>query len=299
MPTLLVTGASGHLGRRVLELLLAQGTRSIVATTRTPESLADFAAKGVEVRRADFDEEAGLAAAFAGVTRALLVSTDALDRPGRRLAQQRAAVRALEVAGVEHVVYTSLVGPVGSSIAIAPDHAGTEAAIIESRMGSTILRNNLYAELLLGSLPPALASGRLVDARGRGKVAWVTREDCARAAAAALLDGTAGRRILDVTGPAALDGDELAAIASEVFGRSIEHLSIPLDALVDGMVAHGMPRPIAEVYATFDVAIAKGELAGPSDGVQRLTGRAPQSIRELLLANRAALAGASVEPLAS
>lgn len=287
---LLVTGASGQLGRRVVELLLAQDHGPIIATTRTPDSLKELAARGVEVRRADFEDEASLVQAFQGAERALLVSTDALDRPGQRLAQQQRAVRALEAAGVKHVVYTSLPNATSSSISIAPDHAGTEAALAASRLDFTILRNNLYADLLFASLPAALASGQLVDARGNGKVAYVTRDDCARAAAAALADRSAGgRRTLDVTGPAALTSEELAAIASEVLGRKIVHVSVPVDALIRGLIEHGLPEPVAELLASFDVGISRGELSTLTDTVQRLTGRAPRSVRDFLAENRAAL----------
>jgi len=286
----LVTGASGQLGRRVVELLLAQDLGPIIATTRTPDALKELAARGVEVRRADFEDEASLVQAFRGAGRALLVSTDALDRPGKRLAQHQRAIRALEAAGVKHVVYTSLPNPAGSVISIAPDHAGTEAALAASRLDFTILRNNLYADLLFMSLPQAIASGQLVDARGDGAVAYVTREDCARAAAAVLADrSSSGRRTLDVTGPAALTSDELAALASEVVGRKIVHVSVPGDALVRGLVEHGLPQPVAELLASFDAGIARGELATATDTVQRLTGRAPSSLRDFLVENRAAL----------
>src|SRR5262245_23048381 len=124
-PTLLVTGASGHLGRRALEILIGvPGDRTIVATTRRPEALADLAAKGVVVRRADFDDEATLDAAFAGVERALLISTDATEPPGRRVAQHRRAIDALARAKVKHLVYTSA-PPAPSLGAIAADHRAT------------------------------------------------------------------------------------------------------------------------------------------------------------------------------
>ncbi|MDP2313373.1 MAG: SDR family oxidoreductase [Pseudomonadota bacterium] len=289
---LLVTGASGHLGRRVLELLLDQGAGPLIATTRTPASLASFAARGVDVRQADFDDEAGLVRAFAGANRALLVSTDALDRPGRRLEQHQRAIRALEAAGVEQVVYTSVANAATSTLAVAPDHLGTETALAASRLDYTILGNNLYAELLLGSLPGAAASGQLVNATGTGAVAYVTREDCARAAAAAVSVRTPGRRVVQVTGPEALTGADLAALLGELVGKPIAHVSVPVDALIQGMVQHGLPQPVAEIYASFDVSTAKGELQEISDGLVRLTGRPPQSVRAFLVANRAALAAA-------
>lgn len=288
--SLLVTGASGQLGRRVVELLLAQAVGPVIAITRTPEKLADLSARGVDVRAASFDDEAGLLAASRGVGRALLVSTDALDVPGHRLMQHQRAVRVFEAAGVEHVVYTSLPNADKSVVSIAPDHAGTEAALSSSALQYTILRNNMYADLSLFTLPGAIASGRLVDSRGTGAVAYVTRDDCARAAAAALADRTAsGRRTLDVTGPEALTSEQLAAFVAKLVGKPLEHVSLPVEALKRGMLEHGLPPVVADLYASFDVAIARGDLAQVSNTVQTLTGRAPQSMRDFLTAQRNAL----------
>ncbi len=186
--TLLITGASGQLGRRVLELLLDAGAGKLIATTRNPEKLAELARRGVVVRKADFDDAASLPAAFAGAGRLLLISTDAVGTPGRRIAQHRAAVDAAVRAGVKHVVYTSLTRPEpGSPVTFASDHYGTEQALAASPLGWTILRNNVYTDFLLRSLPQAVATGKLVAAAGDGGAGYVTREDCARVAAAALL----------------------------------------------------------------------------------------------------------------
>lgn len=291
---LLVTGAAGQLGRRVLALLLERKAGPLVATTRNPAALAEFAARGVEVRRADFDDAASLPPAFAGVERALLISTDAIDRPGRRLAQQGRAIAALAAAGVRHVVYTSMPKPEGSPIKIAGDHAGSERALQASALDFTILRNNVYSEMLLGVLPQAIASGQLIDARGEGATSFVSREDCARIAAAALANRAhSGRHVVDVTGPAALTSREVAALAAELVGRPLQHVSVPLPALVDGMVQHGLPRAVAEIYASFDDAIARGQAAHVSDSVQRLTGKPPQSLRDFLAAHRQALTPAA------
>lgn len=289
-PTLLVTGASGHLGRRVVELLLERNAGPIIATTRKPESLADLAARGVDVRKADFEDPSSLAAAVTGAERALLVSTDALDRPGRRVAQHRAAIAALVEAGAKHVVYTSLPNPyVGSPVIIAEDHRLTEEALAATRLDFTILRNNLYTDLMLQSLPAAVASGTLLDARGAGKASFVTREDCARAAAGALAEGGAGRHTLDVTGPAAVSSPELAALVAEITGRPVAHVSVSPEELVNALTSHGLPAPIAALLASFDTAIAKGDLAAVTDTVARLGGQAPQTVRDFLVAHRAAL----------
>jgi NAD(P)H dehydrogenase (quinone) len=144
--------------------------------------------------------------------------------------------------------------------------------------------------MLLDNAKRAVASGKLVDAREQGKVGYVSREDVAEVAAAVLIQPPAASQVLDVTGPAALGSVEIAALLSELSGRTIAHQSIPLAALVDGMVQHGLPRPLAEIYASFDAGVAAGELAVTSDVVQRFTGRAPESLGEFLRRNRAAWA---------
>jgi NAD(P)H dehydrogenase (quinone) len=287
---LLVTGASGKLGRRVVELLLERGEKNLIATTRNPASLEDLAKRGVTVRAATFDDESSLVAAFRGAERLLLVSTDALDTPGKRLAQHRAAIRAAEAAGVRHVVYTSLTNPYpGSPIGIAEDHRLTEAALESSKLEFTVLRNDLYADLFLQALPPAIAQGRLVDARGNGKTAFVTREDCARVAAAALASGFTGRRTLEVTGSEALSSADVAGLVGRITGKKIEHLSLPGDVYVNVLVEHGLPRPFAEVLSSFDAAILKGDLAPVSNAVRDLTGKEPIRLEAFLTENRAAL----------
>ena len=290
--SILVTGASGHLGRRVVELLAARGGGAhIIAATRKPEGLSALAALGVEVRRADFDDEASLASAFQGVERVLLISTDALDEPGKRSRQHAGAIRAVVAAGVQHVAYTSIVNPANSKILISKDHADTEAELGKAGVPFTVLRNNMYSEYQFAPLQRALASGKLVDAKASGKVGFVTREDCARIAAAVLREPPGGNQVLDVTGPETLSSADLAAIGSELSGRKLEHLSVPLDALIDGMVQHGLPRPLAEIYASFDAGTAAGELDVTSDHVERFTGQKPQAMRDFLRANQAAWAG--------
>jgi NAD(P)H dehydrogenase (quinone) len=290
---LLVTGASGHLGRRVVELLLdsprAKG-RKLIAATRSPEKLAEFAARGVEVVAVDFDQPSTLQAAFAGVERALIISTDALDRPGHRLEQHLAAVNAARAAGVKHIVYTSLTNPgPESAITLAPDHWGTELAIRESGMSYTVLRNNMYTDYLLMSLPHAVSAGKLVNSHAEGAVSYVTREDCAQAAAAALSQSFDGKAVLDITGPAAITQAELAAMVSEASGKPVEYVAVSPETATQNLQGAGMPLPIARLLVSFEVAAIRGQLAVTSSAVRELTGKAPQSVREFLNANRTAL----------
>jgi NAD(P)H dehydrogenase (quinone) len=286
--SILVSGASGHLGRQVVESLLGRvAPSSIVATTRKPESLADFAARGVVVRHADFDDEAAPIAAFAGVERALLISTDVLDKPGQRVAQHRRAIQAFARAGVKYVAYTSIVSPVGSRITLSKDHAETEQALAESGLHYTVLRNNMYSDYALDPAKRALASGSVVNAREGGKVGFVTRADCAAVAAAVLVEPPAGNQTLDVTGPEALDSAAFAELLSQLSGKAIAVQSIPVAALVDGMVQHGLPRHVAEILGSFDAGIAAGELAVVSDHVERLTGKKPESLAAFLARERA------------
>ena len=289
-PALLVTGASGHLGRRTLQFLLDAKAGHIVAGTRDPAKLADLAAKGVEVRALDFDEPATLAEAVKGIDRMLLISTDAVGRPGGRHAQHRAAIEAAAKAVVGHVLYTSVPAPYPSETDLVPDdHYWTEQSLAASPLGWTVLRNNVYADMILLGLPHAIAAGQLITATGNGGRSYVTREDCARTAAAALASDFSGRRILDVTGPAALTQAELAAIASDLTGRPVAHISVGPEELRKGMIASGMPAGLADVLVYFDGAAAQGYHGIVVPTVETLTGRPPTSVRTFLTANRAAL----------
>lgn len=293
-PTLLVTGASGQLGRQAVEFLLESYQGTIIAASRTPEKLSEFSQRGVSVRYADFEDTASLAQAFAGVERLLLISTDAVDVPGRRINQQRNAIKAAEEAGVSHVVYTSIMNPGPDSPAfVAPDHRATEEALAATAIGWTVLRENIYTDIAFLSLPQATQMGKLFNAIGDGKAAYITRQDCARAAAAALASSFNGRRTLDITGPDAISQYDLAAIVSQLSGREIEYVPLDLETLVQNMVAAGLPRPVAEGFASFDAAIAQGKFSQVSKAVEELTGRQPTSVADFLAAHRDALLGAA------
>ncbi|HWK26589.1 MAG TPA: NAD(P)H-binding protein [Solirubrobacter sp.] len=277
--SLLINGVSGHLGRRVAELVLER-TSDVVLLTRTPEAISGLDA---EVRFADFDDPSSLDAAFVGGTRMLLVS---LPVVGARVPQQKAAIAAAARAGVEHVAYTSILNPTPvNASAVAEEHRETEEALAASGLAWTFLRNSIYADLQPSSAQAALSSGQLVTNAGEGRTSYVTREDCARVAAEVLLGEGHVDQAYDITGPEALNAADLAALYAEVGGRPVEVLQVDDGAYVAGLVEHaGLPPALAAVYTTFGIATREGALSAVTDTVQRLTGRAPGTVREVLAA---------------
>lgn len=287
--TLFVTGASGQLGRAVIQHLLA--TEGVVpgrirAGTRDPAKLADLAARGVRVVALDFEQPESMAEAFAGIGRLLLISTDALDRPGRRLAQHLAAVEAARAAGVGHVLYTSMPNPADSLLPFAPDHLGTETALQASGLRWSILRNAWYQENLLTELHAALERGQWTTAAGEGRYAPISREDCARAAAAALAGKAEAGRIYDLTGPELLMMDDIAARAGEVFGRPVVAVRLDEATRTAILVQAGLPPFIAPVLVASEANIRAGKFALLSGEVEALTGRAPASLAATFAALR-------------
>lgn len=282
-PTLLVTGASGQLGRQTVEFLLASGKGRIIAGSRDPEKLADLVAKGAEARTVDFNRQETLAAAFEGVDRLLIVSTDSIDQPGRRLIQHTAAFKAAAATGVKHIIYTSATRAAPDSTSIClQDHYQTEQALIASGLSHTILRNALYTDSLLMFMPQLLTSGEWFHAAAGGKIARVTREDCARAAAAALESDFDGNRILEISGPELLDQDETASIISEQFGKPLVAIAIDEASLEEAMGKAGIPAFYCRLLATFDSAQANGELNVLTSAVRDLTGRDATPVRSFL-----------------
>jgi NAD(P)H dehydrogenase (quinone) len=284
--TLLVTGASGQFGRLAVEELLAKGATRIIAGTRDPSKLADLAARGVTVRKLDFDNAASLSSAFAGVDRVLLISTDAV---GTRIEQQRAAIDAAAAAGVKHIVYTSAPTPrPNDGGGVSPDHYWTEQALADSPLEWTALRNHIYAEISLLGAGSALQSGQLFDATGGKGRSYVTRADAARAAAGALL-AAEGTAIYDVTGPEAVTQEQLAALFAKIAGKPVTRVGLTADQLRAGMVAAGLPAGLADIMVAFDNDAAAGYHAILTDVVERFSGRKPTTLEAFLDANKAAL----------
>jgi len=288
---LLVTGASGNLGKAVVAELRRLGAKKVIAASRTPGKHRELAALGVEEREADFDRPETLQTAFQSVERLLLISTDSLHAPDVRIKQHRAAIQAAVSAGVEHVVYTSIPnahpteGP-----SIPDDHFWTEVALFESGLDWTILRNNLYAEVILRFAQFAFKTGKLVSAtQSRGR-SYVTREDCARTAAAALLNAT-GKAIFDVTGPAPVTHEEIASILSRLSGKSIQHVNVTPNEVEKGLVAAGIPEFAAGSVRELDEEASRGYQAIVTPTVTNLTGKVPMPVEDFLQRTVPALVG--------
>ena len=284
--SVIVTGASGKLGRLVAERLMERvPPAELVLVSRHPEALREFSARGVDVRYGDFNEPGSLSTAFAGGHRMLLISTDAV---GHRVPQHRAAINAALAAGVGHVVYTSHPNPVATNPigAVAAEHGETEEMLHDSGLAWTVLRFGSFAELQVQPAALAVAAGRLVSNAGAGRIVPVSRRDCAEAAAIVLTTDGHGGRTYEITGPQALSQEDLADIFAEVSGRSVKVVPIGDRLLTMGLVLHGAARPIARAVTDFGRAVREGyfDVVDPTFGT--LTGRPPMSLREVLIPRR-------------
>ncbi len=284
--TLIITGASGNLGRSTAEALLATdgvAAADVVLLTRSPDKLADLAARGAEIRRADFGDPSTLEAAFAGATRVLIVSTDEIG--AARVAQQQAAIDAAKAAGAQLIAYTSIPNPdpEHNPAAVVPDHHATEQAIIASGVPYAFLRNALYAEFRVPEAQGAIAQGVLAYNTGDGASAYVSRADCAAAAAAVLAGGDEhANRIYDITGPEALTGAQLAALYASLGATTVSAVSVDDAAFIAGAVEHGLPEPVAQMMASFGQAIREDQLDQLTGDVEAITGSKPVSLASVL-----------------
>ncbi len=293
--TILVTGASGQLGRSVINHLLGTfkvPAERIVAATRTPASLSDLAARGVIVRKADFDNQASLAKAFAGADRVLIISTNEIAIQGKRREQQLAAVAAAMQAGIGHLLYTSMPNPEpGSPVIFAPDHYDTEQAIKASGIPYTIFRNGWYDENLFMAMPQILASGQWYTSADNGAISYGSRDDYAAAIAAGLASDTGESTTYTLTGPKAYTAAEVAALVTEVTGNPIQVIQLSDEALTEGIKAAGLPESLAKALVSFDAAARAGDLGMVTDAVEKLSGRKSVPLKQFLEMNKAALAG--------
>ncbi len=285
---LLVTGSSGKLGRRVAELLLDRlpGER-LVLVTRSPEALVDLAARGADVRFGDFAQPESLRDAFAGADRMLLISASDL---AVRTEQHLGAIDAAVAAGARHIAYTSALSPEPPNpAAIAPSHYATERAIAASGLSWTVLRNSLYSEYQVPEAARVLSEGVLRHNRGDGRIAYVSREDCAAVAAAVMMSPVVENRVLDITGPESFTVEELAALYGEVSGLSVATRSLDDDAFVEALQDPASDdehaRYGARLVCSLGRSVREGYMSARTDLVAQLTSRPPRTLRSLLEAD--------------
>ncbi|MEV1015289.1 SDR family oxidoreductase [Micromonospora sp. NPDC049801] len=285
MPTYAVTGATGRLGRLVIEHLLDAGVPAaeIAAVVRSPQKAADLAARGVEIRQADYDDPSTLPGAVAGVRRLLLISG---DTPGQRVPQHTAVIDAARLAGVQRLVYTSILKADTTTNPLAPEHKATEEVLAASGLSYTVLRNGWYTENYTDQLPQYLASGTILGATGGSKVSAAPRTDYAAAAAAALTRNEGGNTVYELGGTA-FTFDELADAVTELTGTTVVHRDMSTAELASALRNVGLDAGTAGFVAALDHSIAIGELATDSDDLSRLIGRPTTELRDAIRAARA------------
>jgi NAD(P)H dehydrogenase (quinone) len=283
---LMVTGANGNLGGRVIaNLMELVGPTGFAAGTRNPDSpfARDLAASGVSVRRADFDDPGSLPAAFEGVDAALIISTYADNAVRAR--QNLNAIEAAKAAGVGRLVYTSFAGAGPQSLAEHSQlvHYPTEQALIASGMDYTILRHALYADIMVNDLDETLATGVLRRAGGAAPCAYIARDDLGVSAATVLARPGHENRIYTETMEKPLTGAEVAAAMSEAFGRPIRYEAVPADEWAEFMSEHwGIPLPLARSSVSTMRAIEQGQFDIATTDYEAITGRAPQTMEQYL-----------------
>ncbi|OBF29698.1 SDR family oxidoreductase [Mycobacterium sp. ACS4331] len=281
---IVITGASGQLGRLVIETVLEKGYEAgdIVAAARTPEKAADLADRGVQVRFTDYDEPDTLARAFDGADKVLLVSG---NDPVRRVSQHRAVVDAAAAAGVGLLVYTSFLHADSAPLALAPDHKVTEEYIRDSLVPFSILRNGQYTENVFPAVHQALQAGVILGSARDGRTASAARADYAAAAAAVLTGDGHENTAYELTGDTAWSRAELAAMVTELSGKTIVYQDLPSDEYAKILCGAGLPEPVADLFARTDVDIADGYFAETTGELSRLIGRPTTTLRESLLAS--------------
>lgn len=277
-----IVGASGKLGGLVLDHLMnLVPAEDIVAMTRTPEALAAYVERGVDVREADYDRPETLEKAFAGVERLLLIPS--MAQPPERREQYDNAVRSARYAGVKHLLTFTVSGTSpGNPFALTPALVYAEMALFQGGMAWTILRNGPYADEFVDWLPSILELGTVPYPTGDGKAGYVARDDIARATAAVLAGEGHEGKIHDLVGPELLTTEDLCRTAAEVTGANIVYVPAEPGDYVEVCVAEGMPEEAAVDLATMYIAIAEHKMEVRLGAIERITGTPPRSVRELL-----------------
>lgn len=287
---IVVTGATGQLGRLVIHSLLRRvPADGIVAAVRHPDKAADLAALGVQVRQADYDRPATLVAALAGAERLLLISSSEI---GKRVSQHQAVIDAARAQGVGLLAYTSLLHADTSPLGLATEHRQTEAAIAASGLPAVVLRNGWYTENYTGAIPAALAHGVLLGSAGQGRIASAARADYADAAAAVLLaDANPAGRVYELAGDQAYTLAGLAAEISRQSGKTVVYRDLPQAQYKAALEQAGLPGPVAEVISDSDAGAAQDALFDDGRQLSALIGRPTTPMAQTVAAQLEAIEG--------
>ncbi|KAA0935634.1 SDR family oxidoreductase [Streptomyces apricus] len=275
--SIVVTGATGHLGKHVVEGLLEKvPADQVTAVVRDEAKAADLAARGVRIAVADYDAPETLDGVFSAGDKVLLISSSAVGKD--RVAQHKAVLDAARAAGVALLAYTSAPGSL--TAALADDHRATEAAVLESGVPYTLLRNGWYNENYTENLAPVLEHGAVVQAAGEGRISTASRADYAAAAVAVLTGEGHENATYELGGDTAFDFTEYAAAVSRASGKEIVYNAVPAETYKGILTGAGVPEPFAAILAGVDESIAKGELLITSGDLSRLAGRPTTPITE-------------------
>ncbi|MEN4833218.1 SDR family oxidoreductase [Pantoea vagans] len=280
-----VTGATGQLGRIVIDTLLKKvPAAEIVAAVRTPAKAADLAALGVIVRQADYGQPETLEASFAGVDKLLLISGSEV---GQREAQHKAVIDAAKAAGVSFIAYTSLLHADTSPLGLGVEHRATEALLKAAGIPFALLRNGWYTENYAASIPPALAHHAFIGAAGEGRIASAARQDYAEAAAEVMTRDDQAGKVYELSGD---DSYTLAQFAAEIAaqsGEKVDYVNLSQADFAAALKGAGLPEGLAEMLADSDAGAEKGGLFDDSRQLSKLIGRPTTSWQAVI---RAALA---------
>ncbi|MDP4087145.1 MAG: SDR family oxidoreductase [Bacillota bacterium] len=277
---MLVTGATGKLGTKVVETLLKTlPVNQLAVSVRNPDKAGELRARGVEVRQGNFDHPESLDAAFAGVDRLLLISADGDNET--RIRQHANAVAAAERTGVKFIAYTSIVNAKESANLFAPTHQATEEAILKTGIPYSFLRNNWYLENEIPGIQGVLAGAPWVTSAGNGKVGWALQQDYAEAAAAVLLGNGHENTIYELSGKL-LTQEELASALGNVLGKEVPVKQVEDTAYADIMKGAGVPDFLIPMLVDIQKSIREGTLGIESNDFEKLIGRPTTPISEAL-----------------
>ncbi len=263
-----IAGATGQLGRVTVQKLKEKtAAENLVALVRTPEKAADLE---IEVRFFDYTKPETLVESLKGIDKLFLISGNEI---GQREVQHKNVINAAKEAGIKSVVYTSLLHAATSEMALAPEHAATEKALIDSGISYTILRNGWYTENYAGSIAGAIQAGGFIGSAGDGKISSATREDFAEAAAVVLTTEGHENKIYELGGDEAYTLSDLAAEISKQTGKDIPYNNLPETDFAGILVSVGLPEGFAKILADSDAKASKGALYTEDKTLSKLIGR--------------------------